>query len=798
MKDIIIGDYIQKEKLGKGQYGKVYKVCHKNDPNKEFALKKIVLKHNENYNYLKEALKKEKDIMKRVENENSVKLIESFEIEEANYLVLELCDSDLQKELNKRAKENKTFNELEIYIILTQLNNCFRKMREGNEKVVHRDLKLENIMIKYDKNEPILGFIVKVADFGFSKTMKDTDITGTCVGTPLMQAPEVLFRNDYGPKADLWSIGVIIYQLLYNQVPFKVRTKPDLKREIQNFKKISLPKNVNNPISKECFDLLNKLFEKNPDNRIEFEDYFKHKFFSIEHKKELLKIFGKKDDIIDKKEEIKIKRVILDLEEFEKKFIKLILIKEYEGYKIYKAKEKENNNIVILKEISREMIDKSEENKNKFNQEIQLFEKYEGQVFAKCLGIYETKTFYFMIFEYFNGNILDNFIHKRKGILNESLKQSIIAQVQSIFKELKEKNIIFKNISSKSLAFTYYQNENNFMIKLFDFYINSIFLKKNDDSLYFNFDDNQLNKENASNLNNFSENMKPVIKDEDLEDKLEIIKNKIEFILNYINELLDEKNIMEIEMMSDYIKEIIILFYFCLLECKLIINFLNTNADKNLNEIEKEAQEIHLLKIYLSEENKYEYSNINFLDDSKIWYYNKENPVFDYFIKIFRKLKNQIDLMLNKYIENNKSYLSICQKNNIDSEMVEKIIENCIKEGNLEKLFSKFFENIISIYPYKNNKKMLKELNIVKYILEYIIFMKLIIQNENINILNFQKVIENSKDTISFSTFIGKKIKFYKDKSILKSITDNDDETKENILLKKLINFYIKIIKFMK
>jgi hypothetical protein len=444
---------------------------------------------------------------------------------------------------------------------------------------------------------------------------------------------------------------------LYNQVPFKVRSKPDLKREIQNFKKISLPKNVNNPISKECFDLLNKLFEKNPDNRIEFEDYFKHKFFSIEHKKELLKIFGKKDDIIDKKEEIKIKRVILDLEEFEKKFIKLILIKEYEGYKIYKAKEKENNNIVILKEISREMIDKSEENKNKFNQEIQLFEKYEGQVFAKCLGIYETKTFYFMIFEYFNGNILDNFIHKRKGILNESLKQSIIAQIQPIFKELKEKNIIFKNISSKSLAFTYYQNENNFMIKLFDFYINSIFLKKNDDSLYFNFDDNQLNKENTSNLNNFSENMKPVIKDEDLEDKLEIIKNKIEFILNYINELLDEKNIMEIEMMSDYIKEIIILFYFCLLECKLIIIFLNTNADKNLNEIEKEAQEIHLLKIYLSEENKYEYSNINFLDDSKIWYYNKENPVFDYFIKIFRKLKNQIDLMLNKYIENNKSYL---------------------------------------------------------------------------------------------------------------------------------------------
>ena len=141
-------------------------------------------------------------------------------------------------------------------------------------------------------------------------------------------------------------------------------------------------------------------------------------------------------------------------------------------------------------------------------------------------------------------------------------------------------------------------------------------------------------------------------------------------------------------------------------------------------------------------------------------------------------------------------------KNNIveeslDYDLEKKIFENCIKEGNLENLFSKFFENVITLYPVKNKNKIAKELSLVKYILEYIIFIKLILQNDNDNISKFEKIIEISNDSISFATFIGYEIKNYNEKKILNyAIYKDEDENTENILLKKMINFYIKINKY--
>ena len=212
---------------------------------------------------------------------------------------------------------------------------------------------------------------------------------------------------------------------------------------------------------------------------------------------------------------------------------------------------------------------------------------------------------------------------------------------------------------------------------------------------------------------------------------------------------------MEIEIFSNFIKEIIILLYFCLLECRIIINFLNTNADKNVDEIDKSAQEIHILKIYLSEDNKYEYSNINFLEHLTIWYYNKENPTFDIFLNSFHKMKNQLESILNEYIKKNLAIFSFVHNSKdkeeevwIDFELEKKIVENCIKEGNLENLFSKFFENTISLYPIKKKNIIEQELHLVKYIMEYIIFIKLILQDDNNNITKFEKIFKNLNDSI--------------------------------------------------
>ena len=114
-------------------------------------------------------------------------------------------------------------------------------------------------------------------------------MTSTRLGSPATQAPEIALGN-YTAKADLWSIGVIIYQLLFKQLPFfNVKNRRQLDEAIQTWTKVELPNNNNNPISEICIDLIDKLLKKDPKKRIEFENYFNHKFFSEEHKKELIK-----------------------------------------------------------------------------------------------------------------------------------------------------------------------------------------------------------------------------------------------------------------------------------------------------------------------------------------------------------------------------------------------------------------------------------------------------------------------------------------------------------------------------
>jgi serine/threonine protein kinase len=363
-----------------------------------------------------------------------------------------------------------------------------------------------------------------------------------------------------------------MYQLLYKEsLPFKIGDLKGLLRELKKFKSLKLPPEERKLISDECFDLLNQLLVTDPEKRIDFDQYFKHKFFSEEHKKELIKKYSNPNNDKNKNIEIvEIKRITLKLEEFEEKFLKLRLLKDYNGLKIYKGKDRTNNEFVYIKEMKRDIIDSNKENKNIFDKEIKLLSLLKGPNFPKCFGIYETKSFYLIIYEYYHGNILEDFICKRKGLLNESLKKSMMMQLEPSFLELKKKNIILKNISSKSLVFSYYQNENNFMIKLFDFYINSIFFKEDDNSVNFKFEDfirdsNDKNKENMSNENNLIGNLKPIIKDEYLEKLLEIIKNKIEIITNYFQDFFVDKNIVETERISNYYKEIIILLYFCLL-----------------------------------------------------------------------------------------------------------------------------------------------------------------------------------------------------------------------------------------
>ena len=88
---------------------------------------------------------------------------------------------------------------------------------------MHRDIKLDNVMLHNQNQE------VKIIDFGFSKKLEDCkDLTSTCLGTPTMQAPQVTELKDYGIEADLYSVGCVIYQLLFGRVPFDGKGKMEI------------------------------------------------------------------------------------------------------------------------------------------------------------------------------------------------------------------------------------------------------------------------------------------------------------------------------------------------------------------------------------------------------------------------------------------------------------------------------------------------------------------------------------------------------------------------------------------
>ena len=263
-----INDYKLEKLIGAGTFGEIYEGLDIRS-GKKVAIKRIKKKLlYENGNFLLNAYNKEIEIMRLCECENSVKFFCDFDTENHRNIIMELCDKDLLCYLYER---KTAFTIDEIRETFLQLNNAFRKMRNNN--ILHRDLKLGNVLIKFI-DETKTKFIPKLADYGFSKELSIYNTRTTHLGTPATMAPEIMMDMPYDDKSDLWSVGIMMYQLYYKEIPYDGMTE----MEILNKIKANTP--YKQPEDNNFRDLLNKIFVMNPQNRINWNDYFNHPFFT--------------------------------------------------------------------------------------------------------------------------------------------------------------------------------------------------------------------------------------------------------------------------------------------------------------------------------------------------------------------------------------------------------------------------------------------------------------------------------------------------------------------------------------
>ena len=255
-----IKEYIvDKKRIGKGSFSTIYKCRHSNS-DKEYALKEITIDKNKN----KLNIKREFEIMRKLNHENIVKIHDVIIDRQLNniYFIMDYYEyGDLSNFLNKKPLKEKFTRKY-----IKQLSNGLSYLLDNN--ILHRDLKPQNILLS--KN-----YDIKITDFGFATYYNKDTIINTLCGSPMYMAPEIITRNGYDYKSDLWSVGIIMYEMIHGYTPFNVHNFIDLIKEI---KKKNIVVKIN--VSEECLELIYSLCKINPNERISWNNFFNHKWFN--------------------------------------------------------------------------------------------------------------------------------------------------------------------------------------------------------------------------------------------------------------------------------------------------------------------------------------------------------------------------------------------------------------------------------------------------------------------------------------------------------------------------------------
>ncbi|UJR34944.1 hypothetical protein I4U23_027722 [Adineta vaga] len=202
-------------KLGEGTFGTVFRVRNK-ETDLFYAMKTIQKKPG---NKIKASvLENEVKLLKEVNHPNLIQLHEVLESSQNLYLIVELCEGG---ELGLHLKKIGPLPEETVKQIMSKLVNALYYLHKMD--IVHRDLKLENILLKNIPMTKTDEFDIRVTDFGLSskQSITNTDsLFNEYCGTPLYMAPEILDNKNYSALCDVWALGIIMFYLITGRHPY--------------------------------------------------------------------------------------------------------------------------------------------------------------------------------------------------------------------------------------------------------------------------------------------------------------------------------------------------------------------------------------------------------------------------------------------------------------------------------------------------------------------------------------------------------------------------------------------------
>uniref|UniRef100_A0A672SGH2 non-specific serine/threonine protein kinase n=1 Tax=Sinocyclocheilus grahami TaxID=75366 RepID=A0A672SGH2_SINGR len=236
-------EFSRKDLIGHGAFAVVFKGRHREKHDWEVAVKCI---NKKNLAKSQTLLGKEIKILKELKHENIVALLD-FQVAKG------------------------TLSEDTIRVFLQQIAGAMRVLQAKG--IIHRDLKPQNILLSHPagRKSHSNNTCIKIADFGFARYLQNNMMAATLCGSPMYMAPEVIMSQNYDAKADLWSIGTIVFQCLTGKAPFQASSPQDLRLFYEKNKTLS--PNIPRETSSHLRHLLLGLLQRNHKDRMDFGLY---------------------------------------------------------------------------------------------------------------------------------------------------------------------------------------------------------------------------------------------------------------------------------------------------------------------------------------------------------------------------------------------------------------------------------------------------------------------------------------------------------------------------------------------